>query len=70
MELSKGIAREVPEKITISDKERYLLKALLYLLLYSGMSDMSEENGKLKSLLVSGQTQPTDFGRPKTMIAG
>ena len=53
----------------MSDRERYLLKALLYLLLYSNVGEDKEE-GNIKSLLVSSRTPITDYGRSKTMMAG
>lgn len=50
------------------NKEQYLLKAILYLLLYVGLGE-SVEMDKLKPLLVSGATEPTNYGHPKTPMA-
>ena len=51
----------------MSEKDKYLLKAILYLLLYAGLGG---EEGGLKSLLVSSHNPITDYGRSKTMMGG
>jgi hypothetical protein len=52
----------VKEEKKISDREFYLLKALLNLLLYTGLAK-SEDKGLF---FVSPFTKPTDLGAPKT----
>ena len=54
----------------MSDREKYLLKAILYLLLYSGLGENADVDSKVKPLLLSGTNPITDYGRSKTMMAG
>lgn len=54
----------------VEDREKYLLKALLNLLLYIGNTD-DETIKEIKGLVfTSGTNPPTDYGRPKTMMGG
>ena len=52
------------ENPNMSEKEKYLLKAILYLLLYSGLG-----GDESKPLLVNSHNPITDYGRSKTMMS-
>ena len=70
MALADIINTKVPEETLgekkMSDRETYLLKALLYLLLYSGLA---KGEGEFKNLLfVSGATRPTNLASEKVPV--
>ena len=53
------------------DGEKYLLKALLNLLLYIGNSNDSEALKEFKDLVFTSGTNPhTDYSRPKIPMGG